>query len=167
MLRNSRRRRKRQSQEPELDITAFMNLMVILVPFLLITAVFSRITVLDLYLPPDSNDQAMSKNTFQLEVIIRQDSLVVVEKLSRTRKQFPRINQSYDYPALTDLLKAIKEGQPQRTEASILSEPEIEYDTLIQVMDHVRMYEEQGPSGVVMKDLFPAISIGDSPGKNA
>jgi biopolymer transport protein ExbD len=31
----------------ELNITAFMNLMVVLVPFLLMTAVFSHITILD------------------------------------------------------------------------------------------------------------------------
>lgn len=44
-------RRKRMQETVELNITAFMNLMVILVPFLLITAVFSRMTVLELNLP--------------------------------------------------------------------------------------------------------------------
>ena len=43
--------KKRVEAAVELNITAFMNLMVILVPFLLITAVFSRITVLELNLP--------------------------------------------------------------------------------------------------------------------
>ena len=48
----SRFRRRRRSQDPgDINITAFMNLMVILVPFLLITAVFSRITILELNLP--------------------------------------------------------------------------------------------------------------------
>ncbi|MBA1331805.1 biopolymer transporter ExbD, partial [Candidatus Endoriftia persephone str. Guaymas] len=37
-----RRRSRRLHEEAELNITAFMNLMVILVPFLLITASFSR-----------------------------------------------------------------------------------------------------------------------------
>ena len=57
MLRRTRRRRQ-QVKDVDLDITAFLNLMVILVPFLLITAVFSRVTILDLYLPPASDEQA-------------------------------------------------------------------------------------------------------------
>jgi biopolymer transport protein ExbD len=44
-------RRKYIQETVELNITAFLNLMVILVPFLLVTAVFSRITVLELNLP--------------------------------------------------------------------------------------------------------------------
>ena len=41
---NRRRGGRRQQQEAaELNITAFMNLMVILVPFLLITAVFAAV----------------------------------------------------------------------------------------------------------------------------
>lgn len=45
------RRRQRHAEVVELNITAFMNLMVILVPFLLITTVFSRMAILELNLP--------------------------------------------------------------------------------------------------------------------
>ena len=48
----SRRIQRRKHPAAELNITAFMNLMVVLVPFLLMTAVFSHITILDLNLPP-------------------------------------------------------------------------------------------------------------------
>ena len=164
MLRNSRRRRKRQSQTPELDITAFLNLMVILVPFLLITAVFSRVTVLDLYLPPDSNAHSMTKNSFQLEIIIRQSDIIVREISSGTKKVFLKSGDTFDYVGLSAFLAEIKEAQPTRKDATILSEPDVEYDTLIQVMDRVRMLEQKSLSGVVMKELFPSISIGDSPG---
>ena len=44
-------RKNRLEQVAEIDVTTFMNLMVILVPFLLVTAVFSRMTVLQLQLP--------------------------------------------------------------------------------------------------------------------
>jgi len=43
MLRSRRGGRRQNDDTAELNITAFMNLMVILVPFLLITAVFSRL----------------------------------------------------------------------------------------------------------------------------
>ncbi|HED18649.1 MAG TPA: biopolymer transporter ExbD, partial [Gammaproteobacteria bacterium] len=56
-------RKRRSSCPPELDITAFMNLMVILVPFLLISAVFSRITILELDLPaPGTASQQKNKD---------------------------------------------------------------------------------------------------------
>ena len=51
----------------ELNITAFMNLMVILVPFLLITAVFSRLTILELNLPAlDAASEKQEKIDLQL-----------------------------------------------------------------------------------------------------
>ena len=45
------RRRRLRKQGAHLEITAFINLIVVLVPFLLSTAVFSRLAVLDLNLP--------------------------------------------------------------------------------------------------------------------
>ena len=52
-----RRRLRHRRPEAELNITAFMNLMVILVPFLLITAVFSQVAILELNLPTSSGDE--------------------------------------------------------------------------------------------------------------
>ena len=54
MIRRRRGGRRYDGESTELNITAFMNLMVILVPFLLITAVFSRLAVLELNLPGSS-----------------------------------------------------------------------------------------------------------------
>ena len=50
-----RRSGHRHKEVVELNITAFMNLMVVLVPFLLITAVFSQVAILDLNLPTDGS----------------------------------------------------------------------------------------------------------------
>ena len=69
-------RKRHRMETVELNITAFMNLMVILVPFLLITAVFSQVAILELNLP-SSNDQpgAEDPETMQLEVIVRPTAL--------------------------------------------------------------------------------------------
>ena len=53
--------RRGDKTPPELNITAFLNLMVILVPFLLITAVFSHMSILDLNLPPASQQKPDQK----------------------------------------------------------------------------------------------------------
>ena len=52
-------------------MTTFMNLMVVLVPFLLITAVFSRITIVELDLP-SAQSAAPSTPTFRVEVVVRE-----------------------------------------------------------------------------------------------
>ena len=43
--------KRRELDEGDLDITPFMNLMIVLVPVLLISMVFSHITILQLNLP--------------------------------------------------------------------------------------------------------------------
>ena len=75
------RRGSRNVETAELNITAFMNLMVILVPFLLITAVFSRLAILELNLPGSSTEPADPQElTFQLEVIVRNYSIEVGDR---------------------------------------------------------------------------------------
>src|SRR5690606_32529188 len=81
--RMNRRRwqRHRRHEAAELNITAFMNLMVILVPFLLITAVFSRLAIIELNLPTSqaAADQ-VEEPRFQLEITVRSDVIEVGDR---------------------------------------------------------------------------------------
>ena len=63
--------RRRNKGTLELDVTTFLNLMVVLVPFLLITAVFSRIAIVELNLPSSSGGAEPKKPDFRVEVIVR------------------------------------------------------------------------------------------------
>ena len=161
MLRKIRRRSRHQ--DAELDITAFMNLMVILVPFLLVTAVFSRVTILDLYLPPQSSAEANQKNPFRLEIILANDSLVVQEHRSGLRKAFSIQSGNKEIQELRDTLIALKQQFPDRTDVSILASPDVKYDLLVKVMDHARMREVNTGDRIQLQELFPNISIGDAP----
>ena len=67
------------------------------------------------------------------------------------------------FKALSEKLTEIKEGYPTKTDASILLESDIAYDTLVQVMDRVRIAERIEEDEIVRFDLFPDISIGDAP----
>ena len=51
MARKRHHYKRRVGATYEIDVTTFLNLMVVLVPFLLITAVFSRLTIVELNLP--------------------------------------------------------------------------------------------------------------------
>ena len=156
---------RRNIETAELNITAFMNLMVILVPFLLITAVFSRLAILELNLPGSSTEPVdPQEQTFQLEVIIREDKIEVGDRNQGLLGVYPNSELGeYDYDALSAKLSELKARYPEKTDASILLESDIAYDTLVQVMDRVRVAEEITEDSVRRDDLFPNISIGDAP----
>lgn len=160
----SRRRSRRNVETAELNITAFMNLMVILVPFLLITAVFSRLAILELNLPGSSTEPAEQQElVFQLEVIVREGQIEVGDRNIGALGVYPSGTEGYDFEGLSNKLSEIKEQYPDKTDASILLEPDIAYDTLVQVMDRVRVQEKVNETSIDRLDLFPDISIGDAP----
>ena len=161
---NRRRAGHRNTETAELNITAFMNLMVILVPFLLITAVFSRLAILELNLPGSSNEPVdPQEQTFQLEVIVRESQIEVGDRNLGALGIYPNGDDGHDYDALSKKLAELKDAYPDKTDASILLESDIPYDTLVQVMDRVRVQETVAEDEIVRSDLFPDISIGDAP----
>jgi biopolymer transport protein ExbD len=153
--------RRRQKEAPELDMTTFMNLMVVLVPFLLITAVFSRITIVELDLP-STQSAAPTAPTFRVEVVVREAGLEIMDG-AQVIAAIPKTDDAYDLPTLSEYLVAIKNEYPEKDDASVLLEPHIEYDHLVQVMDTVRSVEVPGGEPTTRADLFTAISIGDAP----
>jgi len=168
MIRSRRGGRRHNQETAELNITAFMNLMVILVPFLLITAVFSRLAILELNLPGSSSEPVEQQDqTFQLEVIVRKNKIEVGDRNQGLLGIYPNTKEGeYDYEALSGKLSELKARYPEKTDASILLESDIEYNTLVQVMDRVRIEEEVEEDAIVRNDLFPDISIGDAPVKD-
>ncbi len=160
----SRRSGRRNMETADINITAFMNLMVILVPFLLITAVFSRLAVLELNLPGSSTEPANpQEQIFQLEVTVRKGQIEVGDRNLGALGVYPNGDDGYDYDALSSKLSDIKKRYPEKTDAAILLEADIHYDTLVQVMDRVRVAESVEDERVIRSDLFPEISIGDAP----
>lgn len=157
-----RSRRRLTKQPGEMNITAFMNLMVILVPFLLITAVFTRMTILELNLPPASSSSNETKQELQLEITIRKDALEVGDRHSGLIKRIDNV-KGYDYKTLSEVMKQIKSRFPDKLNATILSEPNTSYDVLVQVMDAVRVADIVQAGSVTRAELFPDVSIGDAP----
>jgi len=157
------KRRRRVNETGELDITAFMNLMVVLVPFLLITAVFSRIAVHELTLPgPSAETTEAAEQGLNLEVVVREDALEVGDRRTGLLRRFEADSEGiFDYAALSEFLAQVKLRHPGVREAMILLEPEIHYQRLVDVMDTLRVaHVEQGTA-----ELFPDISIGDAPAR--
>ncbi len=70
--------KRRELEEADIDITAFMNLMIVLVPVLLMSMVFNHIAILELNLPDLTGAQtASAEKNRQLEVVLRESAIEV------------------------------------------------------------------------------------------
>jgi biopolymer transport protein ExbD len=153
---------RRNKEVPELNITAFLNLMVVLVPFLLITAAFSQITILQLNLPAAASASQSHKRKIKLEVVIRPNRLEIGDGY-RMIKRIRNTADGYDIPTLSKVLLELKKRFPNKRNATVLVEPEIQYDVLVKVMDAVGSAEVVNGLNAENVELFPEISIGDAP----
>lgn len=159
------RRHKKKQEEAELDITSFMNLMIILVPVLLISMVFNHITVLELRLPLEEElkKQDLNPDDLSLEVIVRESGFnvmfgpVSVENIAKKDNQF-------NFNRLSTVLQGMKKklGR-ERTDIVILSEPDIDYQVLVGVIDTAKKFPAVIAASVVDAVLFPDVSLGDAP----
>jgi biopolymer transport protein ExbD len=153
----------------DLNIVPMIDMMVILVFFLLFTAVFSNTNILELNLPaPNSSVPDLPKG-LNLEVIVRQNVIEVADRNSGVLKTLPRAGDDYDFAGLSEFLKDVKAKYPATLDASVLLEPNIPYDVLVQTMDTTRVWLNQSGPLLQKVQLFPDISVGDAPltGKGA
>ncbi|HEY6482483.1 MAG TPA: biopolymer transporter ExbD [Steroidobacteraceae bacterium] len=155
----------RHSRRPaELLLVPMIDIFTVLVTFLLMTAVFSRTVILQLNLPASQTEFREPPPGLQLEVMVRKDQLQVADRNSGPLATLANTAPgSYNYDGLTEYLKRVKARFPDKTDASILLEPDTPYDTLVQVMDRVRVFEVKQGLNTVQAELFPDISIGDAP----
>ncbi|MEN8140306.1 MAG: biopolymer transporter ExbD [Thermodesulfobacteriota bacterium] len=155
---------RRVSDTPELDITTFLNLMVVLIPFLLISAVFSRVAIMELTVPTGGGPGAPKTPQFTIEVIVRSNGMELGNG-SQVIAAIAKKDDKYDMQQLSELLVRLKGDYPEKEDATILMEPDIEYNYLIKVMDVLRSVDVKLPDSEEIEKLplFPSISIGDAP----
>ena len=156
--------RRRVKEPTELDITTFLNLMVVLIPFLLISAVFSRITIVELNLPTSSGGGVPKEPTFRVEVIVRESGMEIGNG-AMIIAAIPKVDGEYNLSKLSLHMLSLKRDYPDTEAASVLLEPTIPYDYLIRTMDVVRSVEVLDEEGreLTQLALFPEISIGEAP----
>ena len=157
--------RRLRKDVAHLEITAFINLIVVLVPFLLSTAVFTRLAVIDLTLPAQSSEkiEKLTANNLQLEIVVRPEALEVGDRIGGLIERIPATGKGPDLRTLQTLIQQIKTKYPDKLDATVLAEPNTSYDTLVQVMDVVRSGHTVQGVTVMRSELFPNISIGDAP----
>lgn len=156
--------KRRAKPAHELDVTTFLNLMVVLIPFLLVTAVFSRLTIVELSLPSSAGGQNTDEPAFRVEVIVRESALEITNGTA-VIGTIPKVDDEYDLLILSDFMVSLKREYPDHDAASVLLEPHIPYDYLIRVMDVVRSVEMAVDNSDEYKlfALFTEISVGEAP----
>lgn len=156
--------KRRTKPEHELDVSTFLNLMVVLIPFLLITAVFSRLTIVELSLPSSAGGAKTDQPAFRIEVIVRESALEITNG-TVVIGTIPKVDDEYDLSTLSDFMMSLKREYPDHDTASVLLEPHIPYDYLIRVMDVVRSVEIAVGDSEEYKifALFTEISVGEAP----
>jgi biopolymer transport protein ExbD len=158
VMRNHARYRGRH----DLNVVPMIDMMVILVFFLIFTAVFTKTNVLELNLPGADSAVPDLPEGLNLEVVIRKDKIEIADRGTGLLKSLPREGEAYDLKGLSDYLQLVKSKYPNKQDATILLEQEIHYDTLVQVMDTVRVFQVPD-SQWAMGELFPDVSVGDAP----
>ena len=161
------RRHKKIREEAELNVTSFMNLMIVLVPVLLMNMVFSQLAVLDLRLPSGDEPGAVNPEDVTLEVTIRKTGFT----LSRTYQEetvelasIPAQSGELDYEGLSEALQKAKKNPEfaEKRDITLLAEPNTDYQTLVTVMDTVRIYPAVVAASLVDAVLFTDISLGEA-----
>lgn len=145
-----------------------MNLMIILVPVLLMSMVFSHITVLELKLPDASTgSDGDNKDKQQLELVIRPDHIDINYPQGVRLKRIASVDQAYDFTLVSTVLQEVKrqlrDKGIEKRDILILAEQETDYQTLVAAMDTVRSFEAVIATSVVRAELFPDIGLGDAP----
>ncbi len=162
---HKRNKTDRRKTNVELNITAFMNLMVVLVPFLLMTAAFTTTSILDLNLPKaDAGDSATDiPKEFAINIVMSDSSILITDQDGNTIKSIPKTVSGHNYSLLNQTLRQIKYKYPDKTDISILPDKFTHYEDIVQVMDKSREFHTFETGEIVTYELFPDISIGDSP----
>lgn len=164
------RKKKNRETDVELNITAFMNLMVVLIPFLLIDAVFTQISILQLNLPSGESSAPApeQRKPFVLEVLIYKNRFEVVDRQSESViRVIENEGELHNFAKLHDTLQELKKRATDMSQdvrdITLLCEDDTPYELLITTMDTVRLHEVYVNGKMIKRELFPEIGIGSAP----
>jgi biopolymer transport protein ExbD len=158
-----RRRHRRLNASPELDITAFLNLMIVLVPVLLLGMVFSQVRMIELNFPGMEAGQAPAPEEFRLVVTLIPEGIEIADSDRGLIRVLPAGQEGQDFANLRQVLRQIKTRVPDKTDMVLEVGPDIDYQTLVTAMDTVRSYPAVVAASVVEGELFPDVSLMDAP----
>lgn len=167
-------RRRKLPKQGELMLVPMIDIFSVMVTFLLMTAVFTRLSIIQLDLPSGAASASDDKPTFRLEVIVTKAGLKLTDSGKEELQTLPMENGEYPLQKLADITADLKVKHPEVDTASVLMANDVNYNALVQVMDAIRSTDQasavkHGYTAGTVKDgrvdLFPKVAVGDAPGE--
>ena len=148
----------------DLNLIPIMNLIVILIPALLLTAAFVQLAVINVSAPQIGSGVAQTKppdtqhKPLNLTIAVTDQGFTIAgtggvlgDKSKDAGPTIPKLGEKYDYAGLTKKLSEIKQAFPDDNKVIISADPKIRYDVIVKVMDASR--ETDG------RQLFPVVVL--------
>ncbi len=155
--RTALRREQRRKSSVELNIVSMIDILTVLVFFLLVNS--TGVAILGINLP-DATQVATPDQNQQLTVLMRSNGFTLQQGSSELGR-FGVAGSAVDYAALNQKLREVKSARPEEKRITLLLEPTISHDALVQTMDAVRL--TKSVDGTKLYELFPSIVLGDAP----
>ena len=159
-----------QEEEPDINMIPIMNMFMVLIPFLLISASFFHIKTINTSVPVHANKPAATEEQKEVKKItvvleIKENELRISaltdtpNDLSLSDKQsiIPRTPGSeISVAVLADHLKKLKAQYPQSDTMILIPDDAVTYNEIIRAMDCARVQDSQS--------LFPNVVLSGSLG---
>lgn len=149
-----RRSRGQRDTQVELNITSFLNLMVILIPFLLLNAVFIQVSIVSVDQPSAASSTAQTPPELLLDILVYPDQFVVK---NRNQSDHLGVIAGDDYGQLNQLLHELKIKYPKVNSATLNVADRVDYQRIISTMDAVRIVKSDRTAAKYA--LFPELQL--------
>ncbi len=123
----------------ELNLVPFIDLMSVLITFLLISAVWTQVSMIQIGTSIYSADDKKTPPPIpkDVHIVLKLDITApgYVVTMGKEKKQLPKINGEYDDKALIAALTAFKQQHPDKDDGAIAMSDELPYEILVRGMD--------------------------------
>ncbi|OFZ53834.1 MAG: hypothetical protein A2328_03165 [Bdellovibrionales bacterium RIFOXYB2_FULL_36_6] len=135
----------------------------IIIPFLLLTAVFTKTSIIDIYLPQEGQEAKDNKFS-QIPQILTVKVMEMGFELGGMGNGIliPKMGGNLDFKQLANELRKLKDKYPDEEDVVLLFDPNVSYDLIINVMDATREISDVIEGKTVKKLLFPLVSLGEN-----
>lgn len=157
-------RHRLEAAGQELNLVPYLDIMVNLVLFMLVTITsFLSFTILNASIPQLAPDQAQAEDKLKKEelllvVRVLKDGYRVDPSVQGgapiAKRTFPMKEGKYDAESLRNMMIELKQRFKDENKVLIVAEPTINYESIIITMDSVRETDPNSP-----EDLFPEVTL--------
>jgi biopolymer transport protein ExbD len=163
-MRRNTRGHKKAEEDVDLDMVPIMNMFLVLIPFLLLSASFFHLRAINTSVPVlgQSEENGGVEKKVKLTIILELHNNTInlsavsdeidYEILTSMERKFEK-NKSKEYPMdhLVAFMKEIKNSYPASDTLILIPDESILYDTIIQTMDVARNFDDN--------PLFPNVVL--------